>query len=122
MGERKSIKTPEGLVFFPPNYVEAREGYHISYNPSYADYGIDTTALVIYLKEDKAPHFEFNTKEFWSCGVFWGDNFFILCGNHSKQLEACHSLDECIQYFIDNIDKAHECSQDINKFLNYYRN
>lgn len=68
------------------------ENYHISYNPSYRDYGIDTTALVITI----------------------GDNerqvFYILKGNHSTQYEKCENLKDCIRYFVNNKEDVHKFS------------
>ena len=68
------------------------EKYYISYNPSYRDYGVDTTALVITI----------------------GDNerqvFYILKGKHSEQYANCKDLKECISYYVENKESIHEFS------------
>lgn len=66
------------------------EKYYVSYNSSTRDYGIDTTALVITI----------------------GDNerqvFYTLKGNHSEQYDNCKNLKECVTYFNNNKESAHE--------------
>lgn len=68
-------------------------GFHLSYNPSAADYGSDTTAIV--LKNQL---------------------FLILNGNHKKSLsEVANSagLQGCIDYFISNIAQANPIGEHI---------
>jgi hypothetical protein len=70
------------------NTVLNRENYHFSYNPSSAGYGTQTSAIV--LKERV---------------------FLILTGDHREQLEATQSLQQAFDYFVENIDKAHDYSE-----------
>lgn len=65
--------------------------YHISHNPSAADYGTETTAIVISNRV-----------------------FFILCGDYRKPLrDAANAggLSECLRFFITNIKRAHDYSE-----------
>lgn len=65
--------------------------FHLSYNPSRANYGSDTTAIVLK-----------------------GTVFFILNGNHKNELaeiSKTKGLQGVIEYFIDNIDKANKLSE-----------
>lgn len=66
------------------------EKYYISYNPSYRDYGVDTTALVITIGNNERQV------------------FYILKGNHQEQYETCENLKDCIAYFVRNKENAHE--------------
>ena len=73
------------------NCTVNKVGYHLSYNPSVADYGSHTTALVLL-----------------------GRVFFVLNGNHKEYiLEASEKdgLQGCIDYFIDNIKMANDLSE-----------
>lgn len=65
--------------------------FHLSYNPSVADYGCDTTAI-----------------------VFGGSLFFILNGDHQKALhEAANTGGKmgCFSYYVDNIHLANKISE-----------
>lgn len=69
-----------------PNVSRSFENFHISYNPSSADYGCDTTAIVL-----------------------GGRVFFILNGDHEKPLLNAATeggVHACVDYFIDNIAYA----------------
>jgi len=74
-----------------PNATCRFSGFHLSYNPSSADYGSDTTAIVM------------------------GDTlFFILNGNHKKVLATIATetgLQGCIDYFINHIELANPLSE-----------
>ena len=75
----------------PINSVKTFEGYHISYNPSSADYGCDTTAIVIS-----------------------GRVFFVLNGNHKKALESIalnSGLVGCLEYFASNYKQVNHMSE-----------
>lgn len=66
-------------------------GYHISYNPSSADYGSPTTAIVLQHRV-----------------------FFILNGDHSRDLAAAVERDGiqgAMGYFIDNVALANPRSE-----------
>lgn len=68
-------------------------GFDLSYNPSAADYGIDTTAIVL----DQQI-------------------FLILEGNHKQQLLNVANelgLQGCVDYFIQNISQASSFSEHI---------
>jgi hypothetical protein len=67
-----------------PNSVASFDQYHISYNPSYACYGCDTTAIVL---RDTV--------------------FLVLKGEHRKPLAEAPDLLGCMEYFIANIHLAH---------------
>lgn len=74
-----------------PNQISDRTGYHLSYNPSARDYGVDTTAIVL------------------------GNHalFFILKGDHRTGLETAADRDglrAVLDYFIENIAQAHDFS------------
>ena len=66
-----------------PNSIRSSEGFYISYNPSPADYGTRTTALVIL-----------------------DTVFFILKGDHREHMPK--TLQQCFDYFLDNFKLAHE--------------
>ena len=73
------------------NSVLDFKDYHISHNPSAADYGTETTAIVISNRV-----------------------FFILCGDYHKPLrDAANAggLSECLRFFITNIKQAHAISE-----------
>ena len=80
--EPQHIPIPGVIV---PNSIKNSEGFYISYNPSPADYGTRTTALVIL-----------------------DTVFFILKGDHRKQMPE--TLQQCFDYFLDNYELAHEMS------------
>ncbi len=66
-------------------------GFHISYNPSSADYGTDTTAIVI---QERV--------------------FFVLSGDHAAAL--CAAADQsgiagCVDYFVEHIAQANSLSE-----------
>ena len=89
------IKYFNGIPIHIPNTVTTNrleEKYYISYNPSYRDYGIDTTALVINIGNNER------------------DVYYILKGNHSTQYENCKDLKECIAYYQDNKELQHNFS------------
>ncbi|MNS95744.1 hypothetical protein D3C71_1487550 [compost metagenome] len=89
------IKFFNGIPIHIPNTVtkdSKEEQYYISYNPSWRDYGIDTTALVITIGNNERQV------------------FYILRGNHSGQYEGCKNLKECINYFVNNKECVHEFS------------
>lgn len=73
-----------------PNRVADFEKFHLSYNPSSADYGSDTTALVL------------------------GNNMFlILNGSHEEAMYAAAEdagLQGCFDYFVENIALANPIS------------
>lgn len=74
-----------------PNLTRTYTGFHISYNPSSANYGCDTTALVL---SDRV--------------------FFVLNGDFSERFaDASESkgLQGCIDLFIENIEKANRLSE-----------
>ena len=72
----------------PQNVVTEKEGYHISFNRSSSDYGCPTTAIYIETTSQ----------------------FLILCGDHKEELEKLN-FNECLEYFYNNIDKAHRMSE-----------
>ena len=75
-----------------PNVTRSfAQGFTISYNPSSADYGTDTTAIVI--KERV---------------------FFVLSGDHAAAL--CAAADQngiagCVDYFVEHIAQANRLSE-----------
>jgi len=74
-----------------PNRVRNFEGFHISYNPHRADYGCDTTALVLQ-----------------------GRVFFVLNGDHAADLlDAAEQggLQSCVDLFIARIERANAISE-----------
>ena len=74
-----------------PNVSRSFGNFHISYCRSSADYGCDTTAIVLD-----------------------GRVFFILNGNHAGQLCIVadeEGIDGCVNYFVDNIDNANPYSE-----------
>lgn len=86
------IKYFNGIPVVIPNEVtksSKEENYYISYNPSYRDYGIDTTALVITIGNNERHV------------------FYTLKGNHSEGYDNCNSLKDCVRYFNDNKEQAH---------------
>lgn len=66
--------------------------YYISYNYSTRDYGVDTTALVITLGNNERQL------------------FYILKGNHSKSYDECKNLNECVEYYKNNMELSHKYS------------
>lgn len=75
----------------PINRVQNFGRFHISYNPSSADYGCDTTALVL---DDTV--------------------FLILNGSHQtamKNAAADGGLPACIDYFVAHIGQANRLSE-----------
>ena len=73
-----------GVPISQPNTVtSSNENFYISYNPSAADYGTDTTALVIR-----------STSQ-----------FLILAGNHADKYKGL-SFEDALAYFYANVDKA----------------
>lgn len=70
------------------------EKYHISYNPSARDYGVDTTALVINIGDNER------------------DVYYILSGNHSEQYGNCKNLKECLTYYTSNKELQHKFSSE----------
>ena len=78
--ERQHLPVPGVTV---PNSVRSSKGFYISYNPSPADYGTSTTALVLL-----------------------DTVFLILKGDHRKQMPE--TLQECFDYFLDNFELTHE--------------
>lgn len=75
------------------------EKYHISYNPSKRDYGVDTTALVIVIGDNER------------------EVYYILKGNHSEQYNNCKNLKDCIRYYDKNKESIHKFS---DKFEHEY--
>ena len=74
-----------------PNRVRNFDGFHVSYNPHSADYGCDTTALVLQ-----------------------GRVFFVLNGDHAADLlDAAEQrgLQGCVDLFIARIDHANAISE-----------
>ena len=74
-----------------PNVSRSFGNFHISYNRSSADYGCDTTAIVLR-----------------------GRVFFILNGDHEEQLWNAATeggVQACVDYFIDNIAHANGYSE-----------
>lgn len=64
---------------------------HISYNPSSAGYGCDTTAIVLLERV-----------------------FFVLNGDHAEALcsaVAQHGVSGCVEYFVQNISQANGRSE-----------
>lgn len=89
------IKFFNGIPILIENTIakdNKEENFYISYNPSYRDYGIDTTALVITIGNNERQV------------------FYILKGNHSVQYENCKDLKECISYFVNNKEYEHKFS------------
>lgn len=73
------------------NVVKGYGKYRISFNPSVADFGVETTAIVLA-----------------------GAVFFILKGDHALELDAVakeNGLEGCIDYFIAHKDEIHENSE-----------
>ena len=74
-----------------PNSTLDFKNFHLSYNSSEANYGCDTTAIVLN-----------------------GDVFLILNGCHKKELEEISSKDGlvgCLNYFIKNINLSNKLSE-----------
>lgn len=74
-----------------PNTILNRGDYHISYNASAANYGSETTAIVLK-----------NTV------------FLVLNGDHKKALQDISEeggLQACFDYFLENIDSANGMSE-----------
>jgi hypothetical protein len=75
-----------------PNTVLARDGYHLSYNASSADYGSDTTAIVL---RDTV--------------------FLTLNGDHKDALAAVSEeggLQQVFDYYLENLSLANHMSDD----------
>lgn len=92
----KVTQTP-GVSFFRgmpvsiPNEVRQNcDEFYVSYNASPAHYGSDTTAVVTQGQG--------------------GTKFYILLGDHRKQLEEASTLDKCMEYYKANPDKQSEYS------------
>lgn len=87
-----------GMGIKAPNSVLCLDQYHISYNTiDTRTYGCDTTAIV--LKK--------------------GSLFLILNGDHRNQLEEITrsaGLQECIDYFIENIHIANKYSEHLTEY------
>lgn len=74
-----------------PNLTVKFDGFHVSYNNSAIDYGCPTTAIVLK-----------------------GRVFFILNGNHCKDLVAAaksNGIQGCVDYFIEHLDQANGHSE-----------
>lgn len=70
-----------------PNIVSDKKDYYISYNPvDIAVYGDVTTAIVIGQME----------------------KFYILNGNHYKELSDMKSLEKCMAYFYEHNDSINK--------------
>lgn len=79
-----SVRFIDGIPVSQPNTVsESNPDFYVSYNPSSADYGTDTTALVI--RETS--------------------QFLILAGNHAAQYKGL-TFKEALAYFYANVSKA----------------
>jgi hypothetical protein len=76
----------QGIPVGVPNRVSKQEKTHyVSYNNyDRAEYGCDTTAL--YINETS--------------------QFLILNGNHSSGYDGCDSLQDCVDYFYENVEQA----------------
>ena len=76
----------QGIPVGVPNKVSKQEKTHyVSYNNyDRAEYGCDTTAL--YINETS--------------------QFLILNGNHSSGYDGCDSLQDCVDYFYENVEQA----------------
>lgn len=84
-----SVKFFNGIPVSQPNTIrEINPEFYVSYNPSSADYGTDTTALVI--RETS--------------------QFLVLAGNHSKEFKGL-PFREALAYFYANVSKAVEQSE-----------
>ena len=84
----------DGVPVFIPNKImkeNKEEKYYVSYNRSVRDYGVDTTALVVFDENGNSI-------------------FYILKGNHAEKYHECEDLKECIDYFKNNIEFMHEYS------------
>ena len=93
------IEYINGIPLSVPNEIvsdDRSEHYHVSYNGSRTNYGVDTTALVIRSEDNKS------------------EVYYILKGNHSKQFRNCKNLKDCVRYFIANKDISHSYS---DKFI-----
>ena len=89
------IKYYNGIPVHVPNAITANnteEKYYVSYNPSFRDYGVDTTALVITIGENERQV------------------FYILKGNHTERFGKCTNLNECLDYYVENKDLQHKMS------------
>jgi len=74
-----------------PNVTASFEGFALSYNPRHADYGSDTTAIVLK-----------------------GRVFLLLNGDHGEALHekaAENGITGCIDYFIEHIKEANHLSE-----------
>lgn len=114
-------------IYIPNDVIKETKEYYISYNSSYIDYDCDTTALVITLSSEKYYEIlpdevkEMNFQQRFNLGIHEGPNFFVLKGNHSKQLNDCKTLKECVEYVLSNKKSIHKYSQDIDIFLKYFK-
>jgi len=93
--------------------------YYISYNPSSRDYGCDTTALVIVNNIPTGK--DFRTEKLTNKFVWNGENFYILNGDHSSAFSKCNSLQECIEYYKENLDKVNRLSSDIEGWIEFIK-
>jgi hypothetical protein len=85
----------KGIPIFSNNTItkdSKEENYYVSYNPSYRDYDIDTTALVITIGNNERQV------------------FYILKGKHTEQYGECKDLKECVNYLMKNKELMHKFS------------
>jgi len=91
------METIEGFPIFIPNDVEEGDGFYVSYNSrDVAEYGSDTTALVVGQME----------------------HFYILNGDHRKAYAKLipEGFEACKRYFDENValkNKYSECGTHI---------
>lgn len=88
----KTLISPDGKPYSVPNDIaKSCENFYISYNNyDISIYGCDTTALVVTGK---------------------GSRFFILDGDHTKQLKD-KSFKDCIHYLHSNKSRKNSMSED----------
>ena len=92
--QKPCVRFCSGIPINLPNEVSQNCGeFYISYNASRAYYGSNTTAIVT-----KDQH---------------GTRFYILLGDHRKQLEEASTLDKCMEYYKANQDKQSEYSDQL---------
>lgn len=92
--QKPGVSFRHGMPLSIPNEVRQNcDEFYISYNASPAHYGSDTTAIVVL---DPSM-----TK------------FYILLGDHRKQLEEASTLDKCMEYYKANPDKQSEYSDSL---------
>jgi hypothetical protein len=72
----------------PTNTILDKGNYHFSYEKYSSGYGTETTAIVL-------------------------DNnvYFVLVGDHTKQLNDIQDINQAIDYFVANIKLAHNHSE-----------